>query len=197
MTTGESILTIAIFAGFSFGVYKIHQHKKWKLVLKILGVIILISLLVSAGIYGYWWYKNLPHEASTLGKVSLGMSPVEITLELGKPTNEFTDDEEQKRYVYKSYDDILYHIIFDENEKVSVVCTDEYYNQIFGLGVYNDEKKVIKKLGEPTNVSINEDGTQKFISYEQYKVSFGIEKGSVNTTCVTNSGKVSFAKEYN
>lgn len=196
MSLGTSILLIAIFGGILYAIYKINQKRKWKLVLKISAVIVLLIVVISAGIWGYYWYQDRPHVASTLGKVSLGMSPVEVTLELGKPTEEIIDEENQKRYLYKDYSGLRYIIVFDQVDKASLICTEEYYYEIFGLGVYDSEEKIIKKLGEPTNVSINESGTSKFISYSQYKVAFDIEKGDVKTTCVTESGQVTFSNEY-
>ena len=125
------------------------------------------------------------------------MSTVEVTLELGKPTEELVDEEGQNRYIYNRFGDMQYIIIFDQNDQAALICTEEYYHEVFGLGVYDDEEKIVKKLGQPTNVSINEAGTSKFISYSQYKVAFDITKGDVKTTCVTESGEVTFANEYN
>lgn len=199
MSLGTSIILIAIFGGTLYAIYKVNQKHKWKLVLKVLGGIVLLISLISAGVGGYYWYKNLPHEVSTLGKISLGMSPVEVTLKLGIPTSGHEEDEtaSTKSYLYKGYSTIQYIILFDENDRAALICSQEYYNEVFGLGVYDDEEKIIKKLGEPTNVSINETGTSKMISYSQYKVAFDIEKGDVKTVCVTDSGKATFNNEFN
>lgn len=196
MSTGTSLFWIAFLAAIGFSVYKIHQKKKWGLVLKIFAGLVLISLIISACAYAYVWSTNRPHEATSLGKVSLGMSPVDVTLLLGKPDGEWTDPGGEKRFIYGSYGDTDYLIRFGADNTVGVICTYEYYNDVFGLGVYDSESAVLKKLGPPTNTSINKDGLMKFISYEKFKVAFGIAEGSVDSVCVTKSGKVSFIEEY-
>ncbi|MFA5830754.1 MAG: hypothetical protein WC878_02885 [Candidatus Paceibacterota bacterium] len=197
MSTGESIILIASIFAMGFGVYKIHQKKKWKLVGKIVGIIVIIILLITGAIYAYNWYQDRPHEADTLGKISLGMSPVEVTLLLGKPNNEDVDGKNRQRYFYTEYlGDVEYVVSFDETSGVQVICSEDYLNDIFGLGVYDNEQKIIDKLGNPTKISINEDGLSKFISYSQYKVAFRIQKGSVSAVCVTGTGEITFVNEY-
>ena len=61
MTFGTSIILIVVFGGVGFGIYKIHQKRKWKTVLKIVGVLILLGVLIAVGVYGYLWYQNRPH----------------------------------------------------------------------------------------------------------------------------------------
>jgi len=195
MSSGESLILIAVVSGLGYLVYHIHRKKKWKLLLKIAGVLVLIGIIIAASVFAYFWYINRPHEANKLGKISLGMSPVDVTLQLGKPSAELVDDDGGKRFVYSGYSAIDYLIKF-ENDSVAFVCTYQYLNEVFGLGVYDSEEKVLKKLGSPSNTSINKEGLTKFISYDKYKVSFGIERGEVDSVCVTKSGKVSFAEEY-
>lgn len=201
MSTGASLILIAVFSAIVFVVYKIHQKQKWKLVGEIIGGLFALGLLIGAGIYAYYWYENLPYEATQLGKVSLDMTPVEVTLELGKPDQDFIDDNGVKRFLYIDYGSTYdYQIKFEKDnsgtERVVVVCSEDYINDIFGLGVYNPESKIINKLGKPTNISVNKDGLLKFISYSKWKVAFVIEKGDVKATCITKTGKVAFNEEY-
>lgn len=201
MSTGASLILIAIFSAIGFVVYKIHQKQKWKLVGKIIGGLFVLGLLIGAGTYAYYWYENLPYEATQLGKVSLDMTPVEVTLELGKPDQDFTEDNGVRRFLYIDYGSTYdYQIKFEKDssgiERVTVACSEDYINDIFGLGVYDQESKIIQKLGEPTNTSVNKEGLLKFVSYSKWKVAFMIEKGAVKATCVTKTGKVGFIEEY-
>ena len=197
MSTGESLILIASLFALGFGIYKIHQKKKWVVVGKIVGVILVIILLVSGMVYAHGWYQNRPHEVDTLGKISFGMSPVEVTLLLGKPSTEDVDGKNRQRYFYNNYlDRVEYVMSFDGVNGVQVVCSENYIYTLLGLGVYDSEQDIINKLGQPTKTSINEDGLIKFISYSQYKLAFGIQKGSVSTICITNTGEITFINEY-
>ncbi len=198
MTIGDSLLTIFIILVIGFSIYIISKKKKWKIVLRVMGIIISLIILAGAGFHGYWWLKNIPGEASSLGKISLNMTPVEVKLILGSPNriNFYSSGVTHGEvYTYNTYLSSADYIIrFNDKKKVSVICTESYKNKIFGIGVYDKEKKVIKKLGKPTNTSINERGTQKYISYKDNKVSFRIEKETVKSVCVASSGKVVFTK---
>lgn len=200
MSTGGSLILIAVFSAIGFAIYKIHQKQKWKLVGKIIGGIIALGLLIGAGIYTYFWYTNLPYETTQLGKVSIDMTPVEVTLQLGKPSGDNTDDSGVRRFVYVDYGSLDYFIKFEKDstgtERLTTACSGDYMNDIFGLDVYDSEENVTKKLGEPTNTSVNKDGLSKMISYDKWKVAFLIEKGEVKQTCITKSGKVTFIEEY-
>lgn len=200
MSTGGSLILIAIFSAIGFVIYKIHQKQKWKMVGKIIGGLLALGLLIGAGIYGYFWYTNLPYEATQLGKISIDMTPVEVTLQLGKPGFDKTDDLGVRRFIYADYGTMDYSVKFEKDasgvEKLTKACSGDYMNDIFGLGVYDSEDNVIKKLGEPTNTSVRKDGLAKFISYKKWKVAFLIEKGEVKQTCITKSGNVTFLEEY-
>lgn len=169
----------------------------WKLLLKIVFIVILIPILIGALTLAYQWYQDLPRPVSQLGPIKLGMKPVDVTLSLGKPTEETTDYKGRERYIYKDYSGTTEYLIsFDKDQGVSQVCTEDYYNDVFGLGVYDREKNVTDKLGQPTKTSINKEGLVKLISYRQYNVAFGIKEGSVALTCISSSGEVTFAEEY-
>lgn len=199
MSTGGSIILVAIIGGIGFVVYKIHQNSKWKLFGKIAGILFAIGLIIGAVSYAYYWYQNLPYVASQLGEISLGMTPVEVTLQLGKPNADSTDDG-VRRFVYAQFDSIDYFVEFQKDtsgtERATVVCSATYYGNIFGLANYSSEEDVIRKLGNPSVTSVYKDGLAKLISYEKWKVAFKIQKGEVVDVCVAASGRVVFNEEY-
>src|SRR3989344_1395392 len=100
MSTGGSLILISSLFALGFGFYKVNQKKKWKLIGKIVGAFLVLILLISGAAYVYNWYQERPYEVDTLGKISFGMSPVEVTLLLGKPNNEDIDGKDRQRYFY-------------------------------------------------------------------------------------------------
>ena len=197
MSTGESLIIIVILLGLGFGIYKIHQKKKWKLVGKFASVIIGIILLISAGFYINNVYKNRPQEVSSLAGISLGMKKVDVTVKKGKPDLENMNKEGETTLYYKGYSGIIKNVIsLDSKNEVYRICSFEYSDEVFGLGVYDSLENIIKKLDEPQGKSINKDGTKMILTYPQYNVAFQIYEGNIDMTCVTTQEKISFFEEY-
>lgn len=167
----------------------------WKLILKILFIIILIPIVISVLVLSYQWYQDLPRKTDQLGTISIGMKTVDVTLKLGKPDDETTNDAGTLGYTYKDYSGINYFIAFDENKSVRRICTQNSYSEIMGLGVYDSKDTIIRKLGQPSSVSISSDGTRELISFSQYQVAFEIEKGSVKLACVSTT-EMKYVDEY-
>ncbi len=202
MTLGAALLWITIILLIIFGIRFVTKNKKWKLVGKITGIIVLIALLISAGVWIWNWNKNRPYQVQTLGDISLGMSPLDITLALGKPNaDNDTAADGDRRIVYLDYVGTLnYFVRFsreNDEEYAATICTRDYSHKIFGLGKYNTEKEVTKKLGEPTSISVRSDGLAKMISYAPWKVAYEIEKGDVKGVCITKNTEVRFLEELN
>lgn len=204
MSLGTSLIWIAVLALLVYGIRLITKKKKWRLVIKVIAVLILLGILIGLGVWGWSVYKDRPQPVDTLGSISLGMTPIDVTLAVGKPTQEILPNEldTSRRYIYEGYGgDLKYTIKFSGSDEtpvdvVQVVCTGDYMNEVFGLGKYDSEKDVIKKLGSPSNQSIRADGLAKMISYEKWNVAFEIQQGDVTKTCISSSGKVTYLKEY-
>lgn len=167
----------------------------WRRLLKVVLGFILLIVGISVIGFAYQWYKDLPREMDQLGSISLGMKPVDVTLELGKPSDEITNDEGNKGFIYNGYSGIEYFIAFDENDTVRRICSENSYREVMGLGKYDSEEKIVNKLGKPSNTSVNVEGTRKFISFAKYNVSFEVEQGDVRLVCVTTT-EMSYADEY-
>jgi hypothetical protein len=67
--------------------------------------------------------------------------------------------------------------------------------KLFGFDNSSTEDAVIKKLGEPSAVSIARDGLSKIDSYSKWKAAFIISKGTVSGKCATSSGIVAYHEE--
>ncbi len=204
MTLGTSLFLITVLVLLILGAKFITKKKKWLLVGKITGAIVLLCISIGLAGWGWFMYKERPQPVSKLGSISLGMTPLEVTLAIGKPTHEILPNEidTSRRYLYQNYIGAYEYIIkfsgIDEtsSDVVDIVCSEDYSKNIFGLGNYDSEESVIKKLGSPSNESIRLDGLAKTISYEKWNVAFEIEQEDVSRICVTSSGKVSYTKEY-
>lgn len=204
MTLGTSLLLVTLLLFSILGIRYITKEKKWRLVVKIVGCLVLLGIVISLVIWAWNSYKERPQPVDTLGSLSLGMSPLEVSLAVGKPDNEsvLKEIDGSRRYLYNNYSgDLEYFVRFssadeDSSEKVEVICTRDYMHDVFGLSKYSSEEEVKKKLGEPTNQSIRQDGLAKMISYEKWKVAFEVEKKNVVTVCISSSGKVGYLEEY-
>lgn len=130
------------------------------------------------------------------------MTPVEVTLAVGKPKANLEGSERDTdlRYIYLGYNDELDYFVRFSNKggehRAVLICSSNFLRKVLGFSKYDSEGGIIKKLGEPTSVSVREDGLQKTISYKQWKAAFGIEQGEVETVCATESGEVKYLKEH-
>ncbi|USN87862.1 MAG: hypothetical protein H6779_00240 [Candidatus Nomurabacteria bacterium] len=194
MTTGDSLITIAIIGGLIYGIRLIHNKKKWKLVGKILGGLILLGLLIGGGVYAYQTYSERPKEVTELAGISLGMKKVDVTLIKGQPSDEI-EFEGGSSLNYKDYSSFLM-VNWNTAEGVYRICSSKYSDEIFGLGKYNSYNDVVKKLGQPAEKSINTEGTRMIANYPDYNVAFGVNAGEVDMACVT-SRLITFIEEYN
>jgi len=203
MTLGSSLIWITVLILLAFGIRYVTHKKKWRLVLKIIGGLFGLGILVGLAIWGWYVYKERPQPVDTLGAISLGMTPLEVTLALGKPngTNENNMLDNHRRYLYTDYSGTSKYIVkfsdaTNSIEHVESVCSRDYSKTVFGLGKYSSEAEVTKKLGMPISQSIHKDGLKKMISYPEWKVSFEIEKGDVISACVSEDGDMQYLEEY-
>ena len=202
MRLGSALVLITFILLTAAGIYYITKHKKWRLIGKITGVILLLAVLIRLGTWGWYQYQNRPQVVRSVGDVLLGMTPVEVTLAIGKPKTSLEGSEEDTdlRYIYLNYsDEVDYYVRFSSESgeyRVVIICSSNYSREVLGFNKYDHEGEVIKKLGQPTSISVQEDGLKKMISYKQWKVAFGIEQGDVETVCATESGEVKYIKEY-
>lgn len=203
MTQGESIVWVSILVLGALGVRQINQKKKWGLVVKMMGGLVLLGILVGVGMWTWALYRERPRPMNELGELSLGMSPLDVSLTLGKPSREVPPGETDgsRRLFYEGLGGVDYFVKFSDVdngsiEQVEIICTNNYLFEIFGLGKYDSEKDVIKKIGPPTTQSIRIDGLAKIISYKEWNVAFEIQKGDIMGVCVTSNGEVSYLLEH-
>lgn len=87
-----------------------------------------------------------------------------------------------------SFDDV--EVYFDRSSEgasqVARICLSQlaYSNGVIGIAGTNTEAEVIRHLGQPDSVSINDDGLSKWSSFERYNLTVWFKKARVYDICV-------------
>lgn len=208
MTLGEGIFWSTVLILLAAAIYQISIRKKWKLVGKVFGILIVIGAVIGGGFWGWLTYQTRPVVVTELAGLRLGMSPVEVTLLKGEPNFKGDNTKDESATEYESHyfyfgeghgKGMLFIEFTGENQaavKVSEICHSYRFSKLLGISMNRSETEVIRKLGKPTHESIAADGLSKYISYEQWKVAYQISEGKVNMLCVSESGKVTKTEEY-
>lgn len=203
MTIGDGVFwSTVIFITFA-SIVLVTKKRRWGIFFKGLIIFVALGLVVGAGAWLYSKYENRPQVMSSLNGISLGMLEVDVTLQKGKPDQiderDTAPDGFRKLLVYKGTSDSYTYAILrggKDSRVVTDICDTGGYGRVLGLGGYSSEKDVLEKLGQPTNVSISEQGTEKVYSYPQWNAAFELAKGTVTRVCVTNRSKMRFSVEY-
>lgn len=205
MTTGEGIFWATIVGLVVAGIYFATKKKKWRVVGIIIGILVLIGVAISGGVYLYGVYQTRATPQTKLFNIALGASPVEVRLALGEPQYQFvatsSNSVETLSYLYREYswsDDIDKFIRFKKSEgeyKMSFICDYALSEGLFDFYSWVSKEEVIKKLGNPTSESIKADGLRKMLYFKKFNISVEIEKGKINTYCVTNE-PITYVAEY-
>lgn len=205
MTLGSGIFWSTVLILVVLGVRLISAKKKWRLVSKIVGGLILAIAAVVAGLNRWDAYQKRPRVVDELAGVRLGMTPVEVKLAKGAPDQQEDQPGDKgdlgQRWLFgtREYDEKLGVLFYGKSEdslRVSIVCLRDSYRELLGIGRFSSEADLISKLGQPSGTSIAKDGLQKLVSFERWKVAYEIAKGQVSQICISETGSVSFVDEY-
>lgn len=209
MTLGEGVLISTILLVVFITILLITKHKKWIKTIKVLLFLCVLGALIFAGALKYNKYQNRPFVVQEFQGVKLDSRQVDVTLTKGKPAkiNKSYDAEEKECDVRLAYtneysDEMLIIYLGGEDKnslKVESVCSFNGYGypKLLGLDKYDNEDKIIEKLGEPEYESINKEGTEKMLNYTEWNVAISVKGGRVSSMCATNSEKgMYFNEEY-
>ncbi len=207
MTLGEGIFWSTVLILTAAAVCQVSIRRWWKTVGKVFGVQVLIGGIIGAGVWGWFEYQDRPYVVEELAGLRLGMTPVEVQLAKGKPIGGSDeepfeqDDEFRMGWILggNEYDPWHAVIFFGDapNEmELGIVCEHDGSTSLLGIKRSMSGDGVIKKLGQPSHESIHRDGLSKTISYEKWNVSYEIKKGQVIKMCISHSGKVVYADQY-
>ena len=197
MTLGEGILWSTILILLALSVYQISIRKKWGLVGKGFGGLILVGGLITVGIWGWLEYQKRPQKLIELDGIELGMSFVDVTLKKGMPNNEAYKPawQEKDQYFYtvlfygsdeySSSKKTVTFIYGDTLDSVTVqrVCLVNGNTKISAVGIGSSEDALFKKFGEPISTEIDEDGLGKRVYYPQWNLLVRLEQARVAGYC--------------
>lgn len=203
MTIGEGIFWSTVLVIVFTSIILITKYNRWKAFSKGLGIVLALTGLVSAGTWFYFEYQSRPQVATSLSGITLGMSELDVTLAKGAPDEvselDPISDGFRKYLLYKgSYDSYTYAILRGSKDKLFVtdICDNGGYGKVLGFGEYSSESDIISKLGTPSNVSVNQQGTEKLLSFPQWNAAFEIEKSHAKKVCVTSRPQMNYSVEY-
>lgn len=203
MTVGDGIFWSTILLVAFASIVLITKSKRWKTFFKVLAILVALGVVVGVGIWGYFKYENRPQVMSSLNGIRLGMSEVDVTLQKGEPDHvseiDAAPDGSRKLLLFKgSSDSYTYAILRGKKDSMVVtdICDKGGYGRVLGFGEYSSENAVLEKLGKPSNLSINENGTGKLLSYPQWNAAFEVERGNIVKACVTNRPQMRYSTEY-
>ena len=199
---GKNTTSLGTFVTFILFSKRVYLSTK-KYILVLLCVIVVIGVTI----WSVYYYLNRPQVATGFFGVEFGMTPLEVKLLLGNPSDEISPDElksyttpKNKRFIYDRGLSSEKFIRFSEENgeyRADILCQDYgSYESLTGVGWYWTEKEVIERLGKPSSVSISSDGLAKTLSFEKWNVGFEFEKGKIISMCATRSGALKYIKEY-
>ena len=157
---------------------------------------LLIIVLAGAGLYSFWRYTQRPQVQTEYWDISLDSTKLDIKFLKGAPTKV-----EGKVWRFETYD-----VIFEgESDTIRYVLyrggksRDDDFHSTGIQGIYPNTRleEVLKKFGDPSNISTSKNGTKRIYSFERYRVFFELEKNKVTFLGMYNSesGPVHFAEE--
>lgn len=203
MTIGEGIFWSTVIIVAFASIVLLTKYKRWRAFFKVLAVIVAVGAALGISGWLYYQYDNRPQIVTTLNGISLGMSEVDVTLQKGKPDQvselDPIEDGYRKFLLYKGFSDAYtYTILRGQKESMVVtdICDKGGYGRVLGFGEYSSEEDVVEKLGKPSNVSVNEKGTEKILSYQKWNAAFEVAQGAVTKVCVTNQPAMRYSIEY-
>jgi hypothetical protein len=168
-------------------------------------VLAIVTFIVTLGL-GYWHYeKSQIKPVTRWNDLEIGMSELDVTLAYGrKPDCVGVDSKDEKQLVFHGQTECSTRLFFrrESNAKNQLVkiCTPYFapsYIDNYSFSVpQSEEKQVISNLGEPSFVSINQAGTTRLSSFENYNVAFAFENEQIVLYCVTKDMPVRFSDEH-
>lgn len=172
--------------------HQIHSRRipRWKL----FGIGLVV--LAFASLFAYMRFTP----ATALEDMELGMSDVEVTLKYGRPADrtELSDTGRVKTMTFYgspgNYTEILLQTA-GTSFKAYQICSTHYHASSKGIDYGSSKKDVIRRLGEPTYVSISPDGTRKMANFGHSNLAFEFYRDKIELYCVSRALPVKYANE--
>lgn len=191
MTVGDGILWSTVLILLAATIY---QFSVRKLARRVFGGLFLVVVVGGSGMWAWNAYQNRPYIVQELEGVRIGMTPVEVKLLKGEPSQEGSGGDGQLTWVFVP--PTLDVIFSNETETVYRICHRGFFRGPMGLRFGSSEGDVVNKLGQPTTESISADALSKLISFDRWKVAYGIERGRAEMICVFTGRGLHYEEEF-
>ena len=207
MSVGAGLVWSTVLLLLALAVYQISTRKKWKIVGKVLGVLVVVCGTLGGAYWAWMRYQARPQIVLELNAVRLGMTPVEVKLAKGKPTNDETAKIEKgdkddftllwtfQDSSYGAQSSVRFFGKTESEIRASIICEKDGYSQLLGLRQNNSEQDVLDTLGKPTRESINKEGLSKLVYFKPWNVGFEFTKGAISQLCISDNS-ISYIDEY-
>ncbi len=205
MTLGEGIFLSAVLLS-AVGLFIATKDRwNWKRIVKwAIGLPLVLVAVLAAGLWGYAKFEDRPTAQTEFEGLRLAATPTDVRFLKGTPVERHSTDD---RWVFPAQsgsaepDDAVLIVQFREG-RLRHITYWANERQIFkpyllGFTIGSDYEAVLKKIGEPSNVSASPDGLSRVLSFAKYNVFFEFERGQVRTFGIFDSktGPVRFSEE--
>jgi hypothetical protein len=205
MSVGDGIFLSAVLLSI-VGLYAATKDRwNWKRIAK-WGLALPVAALavLALGIWIYSAYEERPNAQENFQGLKLSSTPADVRFLKGEPIAKHSTED---RWVYDAHsgsaqpedsvvlvqfrDGKVRHITYWANERQIVTP------YLLGFSIGSEYDAVIKKLGQPSNVSTSLDGLNRLLSFDRYRAFFEFERGKVKTYGIFDpaTGPMKFSKE--
>ena len=158
---------------------------------------------------------------TSLADIELNMSELDLTLAKGKPNSvyKFNDNavvfyynsapyysnkvfptpeeqEKEERYKRNAYSIQVWFQGKKGSRKVTRIILSKGLWSILGFKIGDLKKDVLNKLGKPSSISINKEGTMQTLNFSEFNVAFTFTKNIISSIAIDSYGEVKFSEEY-
>jgi hypothetical protein len=205
MTLGTAVLISALAIALVLLFNATKDRWKWRrIALWIVLTPLFVASVTAAGVYGYAWWSERPTPQNEFFGIKLGASASDVRFLKGSPAREpdaSTFDyhvgttqgaEDRSRYLVRFKDARVRFVLYASDGSAYG------HPSIFSFTIGTRYEEVLKKLGDPTHVSVSSDQLGRTLSFDKYQVFFGFASGAVDALGVYDAtkGPVKYASEY-
>lgn len=190
MTVGEGIFSSVAVASMVALYLGTKDRWRWKrIVLWLVGSVVALTAIAATGAWVSDYWQGRPKPATEYWSIKLGAGPNDVLFTHGQPTAREDGD---TRWTYEQ--DRRSLLVDFKDGKVQAVLAlapnpDDLPSLPFQFSTTSRVEWIIKKLGEPSFVSISKDGTQRLYNWERYNLALGFDRHGMKVAAVTATGR--------
>jgi len=181
MTIGTGIF-LSTFLVVILALYGITKDRwSWKkIITRTILLFVSIGVISGAGFWGYNKHQSRAILQTGFAGIKLSDSKADVLLKRGKPEDMLQANEVEYPVIF-FYPDVEVKINNNKVINISQSDTDIHHRKVSGLGIGSAYNEIIDKFGKPTSTHISEDNLRETLEYENYNLTFAMEKKTVVT----------------